>query len=101
MSHRTKAAVAAVVALLAVPASASAATKTISAGPPLTKPPAGFENVPADGPQFYRETTTIHAGDTVRWKFFGFHSVYFPKAGGKNVPLAVPDGLTTAPGQSW
>jgi plastocyanin len=91
LSHRTKAAVAAVVALLAVPTSASAATKTISAGPPLTKPPAGFANVPADGPQFYRETTTIHAGDTVRWKFFGFHSVYFPKAGGKNIPLAVPD----------
>jgi plastocyanin len=91
LSHRTKAAFAAAVAVLVVPASASAATKTISAGPPLTKPPAGFENVNADIPQFFRDTTTIHAGDTVRWKFFGFHTIYFPKAGGKNIPVAVPD----------
>jgi plastocyanin len=91
LSFRSKAAFAAAVAVLAVPASASAATKTIAAGPPLTKPPAGFEKVNADLPQFFRDTTTIHAGDTVRWKFFGFHSVYFPKKGGKNVPLPVPD----------
>jgi plastocyanin len=87
------------VAALAVPASASAATKTVAAGPPLTKPPAGFANVNADGPQFYRETTTVHVGDTVRWKFFGFHSVYFPKKGGKNVPLAIPDATRKYAGE--
>jgi plastocyanin len=99
LSFRSKAAFAVAVAVLAVPASASAATKTIAAGPPLTKPPAGFANVNADGTQFYRETTTIHAGDTVKWKFFGFHSVYFPKKGGKNVPLAIPDATRKYAGE--
>ena len=91
MSHRSKAAFAAAVAVLAVvPAAASAATKTVGAGPPLTKAPAGTPEY-ADGTQFFRDTTTIHVGDTVKWKFFGFHSIYFPKKGGKNVPLVVPD----------
>ena len=92
MSYRRKTAIVAVsVAALAIPASASAATKTIAAGPPLTKPPAGFENVAADATQFFRETTTIHVGDSVRWKMFGFHTIYFPKKGAKNVPLFIPD----------
>jgi len=91
LSYRSKAAFVAAVVVLAVPASASAATKVVAAGPPLTKPPAGFEQIDADGIQFYRETTTIHAGDTIRWKLFGFHTIYFPKKGGKNVPFAVPD----------
>jgi plastocyanin len=90
LSHRSAAGFAAVIAALAIPASASAATKTVAAGPPLTKPPAGVPEY-ADAPQFFRETTTIHVGDTVRWKIFGFHTIYFPKKGGQNVPVAVPD----------
>jgi plastocyanin len=82
---------AAALVVLIVPAGASAATKTVAAGPPVTKPPPGFENVNADATQFFRDTATIHVGDTVRWKFFGFHSIYFPKKGGKNAPLAMPD----------
>jgi plastocyanin len=92
LSHsRVTALVAVAAAALAIPASASAATKTVAAGPPLTKPPAGFENVAADATQFFRETTTIHVGDSVRWKMFGFHTIYFPKKGAKNVPLFIPD----------
>ena len=87
------------VAVLAVPAGASAATKTVAAGPPLTKAPAGFENINADVPQFFRETTTVHAGDSVRWKLFGFHSVYFPKKGGGNAPFAVADPSRTYAGE--
>jgi plastocyanin len=91
LSHRSRAALTAALALLIVPAGASAATKTVAAGPPLTKPPPGLQNVDADGTQFFRDTTTIHVGDTMRWKFFGFHSIYFPRKGGKNAPLAIPD----------
>lgn len=74
MSYRSSAALAAAIAVLTIPAGASAATKTVAAGPPLTKAPPGLENAQADATQFFRETTTIHAGDTIRWKLFGFHS---------------------------
>lgn len=90
MSHGAKAAFAAAVVVLAIPAGASAATKTITAGPPLAKAPPGVPQY-ADATQFFRSTVTIHAGDSVMWKFAGFHSVFFPKKGGKNVPLIVPD----------
>ena len=97
MSHLTKAAIAAAVGVLAIPAVASAATKTITAGPPLQKPPPGVPNY-ADATQFFRTTVTVHAGDSVKWKFAGFHTVYFPKKGGKNVPLIVPDATRTYAG---
>jgi plastocyanin len=82
---------AAAIAALTIPAGASAATKTVAAGPPLTKTPPGLKNVQADATQFFRQTTTIHAGDTVRWKLFGFHSIYFPAKGAKNAPDVVLD----------
>ena len=91
MSYRSPAALAAAIAALTIPAGASAATKTVAAGPPLTKAPPGLENAQADATQFFRETTTIHAGDTVRRKLFGFHSIYFPAKGGKNAPDVVLD----------
>jgi plastocyanin len=97
LSHLTKAAIAAAVAVLAIPAGASAATKTLTAGPPLKKPPPGVPNY-ADATQFFRTTVTIHAGDSVKWNFAGFHTVYFPKKGGKNVPLIVPDATRTYAG---
>jgi plastocyanin len=92
LSSRSKAAlVGAAVAALAIPAGASAATKVVAVGPPVTKAPPGFEHVSADVPQFFGETTTIHVGDTIRWKLFGFHDIYFPKKGGKNLSLPVAD----------
>jgi plastocyanin len=94
LSHLTKAAIAATVAVLAIPAGASAATKTITAGPPLTKAPPGVPQY-SDATQFFRSTVTIHAGDTVKWKFAGFHTVYFPKKGGKNAALFVTDPTRT------
>ncbi|MGZ6680551.1 MAG: cupredoxin domain-containing protein [Solirubrobacteraceae bacterium] len=45
----------------------------------------------ADATQFFPKTTTIHVGDTVKWKFAGFHSVYFPKKGGPNARLIIGD----------
>jgi plastocyanin len=76
--------------LLALPGIASAATKTVVAGPPLKKTPAG---VPKDGDinQFFPSAIKVHAGDSVKFTVAGFHIVNFPKAGDAPPPLAVPD----------
>src|SRR4051794_2348114 len=91
MSYPSRAALAAAIAALTIPAGASAATKTVAAGPPPTKTPPALVNVQGDATQFFRETTTIHVGDTVRWKLFGFHSIYFPAKGAKNAPDVILD----------
>jgi plastocyanin len=77
------------VALL-VPAGASAATKKLFAGPPVSKPPAG---APKDGDTnaFYRKLVTIHVGDKVRWTLNGFHTVTFPAKGQKPPAFIGPD----------
>jgi plastocyanin len=77
-------------ALLLCATGAQAATKTVSAGPPLKTTPKG---VPADGDgnAFFRKDVTIHAGDRVKWVFSGFHDVVIPAKGDKPPSLAVPD----------
>jgi plastocyanin len=77
-------------AALVAPAAASAATKITTAGPPLKHPPPGVPKY-SDATQFYPKTTTVRVGDTVDWKFFGFHSVYFPKKGGGNASFVRAD----------
>lgn len=99
LSHRFRVALIGALAVLVIPASASAATKTVAAGPPLTKPPAGVPRY-ADVNQFFRKTTTVNVGDTVSWKFFGFHTVYFPKKGGPNLYTG-SDFLTTDPSRPY
>ncbi|MDP9346951.1 MAG: hypothetical protein M3P44_14810 [Actinomycetota bacterium] len=86
-------------AVLLIPASASAATKTVAAGPPLTKPPAGVPEY-SDATQFFRKTTTVNVGDTVSWKLFGFHTIYFPKKGGPNA-YEGGDFLMTDPSRTY
>src|SRR3954471_22961217 len=44
---------------------------------------------------FYPRTVTIHAGDTVRWDWRGFHTVTFPLRGKQPPPLVIAD--TTKP----
>lgn len=90
MTHRSYAALAAVLSLLAVPAVAGATTKTTYAGPPPGKTPAGVPPY-ADATQFFPARTTVHVGDSVKWAFRGFHSIYFPKAGGKVAGLITTD----------
>jgi plastocyanin len=91
LQNRSRAAfLAAFLIVLVLPAGASAATKTVGAGPPLAKPPAGVPPY-ADATQFFPAKATIHVGDTVKWQFFGFHTVYFPKKGGKNASLIAAD----------
>jgi plastocyanin len=75
---------------LAIPGIASAAAKTVSAGPPLKKTPAG---VPKDGDvnQFFPSAISVRAGDSVKFVVAGFHLINFPKKGAAAPPLAVPD----------
>jgi plastocyanin len=95
LSHRTKAAFAAAVAVLAVPASASAATKVVNMGTP---PSAGksFEKALADANAFFPTSTTIHVGDSVRFLPVGFHNLDLPKKGGKPTALITPTGQPVA-----
>jgi plastocyanin len=89
--HRsTKVAVAAALCTLALPGLASAATKSVSAGPPLKKPPAGVPR-DADINRFFPQTIQVHAGDSVKFLMAGFHTINFPKKGEGPPPLAVPD----------
>lgn len=81
-------------AALALPAAAGAATMTTAAGPPLAKPPAGTPPY-ADVPQFFPARTVVRVGDSVRWKFFGFHSIYFAKGRGGSPPLVTVDPTRT------
>jgi plastocyanin len=95
LSHRTKAAFAAAVAVLAVPASASAATKVVNMGIP---PSAGksFEPTRSDVNAFFPSSTTIHVGDSVRFLAVGFHNLDLPKKGGKPTALIAPTGQAIA-----
>jgi plastocyanin len=105
--HRSsKIAFAVALCSLAVPGAASAATKTVSAGPPLKKAPAGVPK-DADINQFFPSSIKVHAGDSVKWKIAGFHVVVFPKKGDPEPPLALPDptkpvsGVNDAAGQPF
>jgi plastocyanin len=79
-----------VMAALVVPATASAATKTVIAGPLKEAKGVFGGNATGDVDGYSLNTVTIHVGDKVRWKFNGFHTVTFPKKGG-TVPFAAPD----------
>jgi plastocyanin len=89
MHARVAAALIAAMALLAIPGAASAATKTVQAGPPASQGPK-FQPAFGDANNFFRKVVTIHKGDSVKWKINGFHNVLFPQ-GGTEVPgLIVP-----------
>ncbi|HEY6761259.1 MAG TPA: plastocyanin/azurin family copper-binding protein [Baekduia sp.] len=97
MHGPTKVAFAATLCCLVVPGVASAATKSVVAGPPLKKAPAG---VPKDGDlnEFFPKAVKIHTGDSVKWTVAGFHVVTFPKKGEAPPTLAVPDPSKPATG---
>jgi plastocyanin len=77
--------------LLLVPAAAQAKTKTVDLGVPKASQ-AAFNNVGADANDFFAHTTTIHAGDKVKFRSVGFHTLDIPAKKGKTLPLIVPDG---------
>ena len=78
-------------AALIVPASAQAATKTVVAGPLKSVKGVFGGHASGDIDGFSLKTVTVHVGDRVRWKFNGFHTVTFPKKGGKDIPFVIPD----------
>lgn len=79
-----------VAALVVVPASAHAATKTVVAGPLKAAKGVFGGKATGDVDGYSLKTVTIHVGDKVRWKFNGFHTVTFPK-GGAAIPFIIPD----------
>jgi plastocyanin len=81
--------------LLAMPAAAQAATKTVDMGVPA-KSQKKFQNVGADVNDFFLHSVTIRAGDTVKFRPVGFHTVNLPPSGGGLVPLIVPNGQKVA-----
>jgi plastocyanin len=77
---------AAAIAVLA-PSAAGAATRTVFVGGDGV-----VKNAPAQfSPNaFLRKTITIHVGDTVRWRFRGFHTVTVPARGKQPPAFAIP-----------
>jgi plastocyanin len=77
------------------PSAAGAATHTVFVGGDgvVRSAPAQFSPN-----AFLRKTVTIHAGDTVRWRFRGFHTVTFPVRGKQPPPFAVPSPTTKVSG---
>jgi plastocyanin len=71
---------AAAVAALLAPAAAQAATKTVYAGTPPKGALAGVPPTTVDN-AFYPSKIKVHAGDSISYKFLGFHNVFFPPKG--------------------
>lgn len=78
-------------AVLLVPTAATAAQKSVSAGPhkrPKSAPPAGDVNA------FFPSKVKVAQGDTVAFAFNGFHNIAFRKA----VPFVLSDSTKTISG---
>ncbi len=94
---RLAAATTAVVALAVIPASASALTKTVYAGPPQSALPIaehalGKKFIQRYSPEvnsFFNTRVTINQGDSVSFNIEGFHTVDIPAVGGNDLPLLV------------
>jgi plastocyanin len=93
LSHRNKAAFAVCAFMLAVPASASAATRSVDMGtPPTGSATKALGKLGADVNAFFPTTTTIHVGDSVRFLPVGFHNLDLPKKGGAATALFAQRG---------
>jgi plastocyanin len=82
------------IAVLAVPATAGAATKSVSMGPPSS---AGkkFQKLFTDANDFFPHGVTIHVGDSVRFIPTNFHTVEFPARGAQPAGLVAPSGVVS------
>lgn len=79
----------AMAAVMAVPATAGAATKNVDMGlnPRAAK---AIQNTGADSNNFYPRSVSIHVGDSVAFSPYGFHNVDLPKKGGEPASLVAP-----------
>jgi plastocyanin len=91
LTRRIAVAAAAIAGVLAIPASAGAATKVVSMGltPAAQKT---FQKYQADVNDFFPDGIKIHVGDSIKFVPNAFHSVDLPPKGGKAVPIIVPTG---------
>lgn len=86
---------AAALAVIITPAAAQAATKTVSLGVPGAKQRA-FEPTGSDVNAFFPSNVAVRVGDRVSFESAGFHTVHFPKTGGKSTPFQIPTGKKVA-----
>jgi plastocyanin len=75
-----------------MPAAASAATKTVDMGLPVSAQTTFITKNGSDVNDFFPHGVTIHAGDSVKFMPVGFHNVEFPKKGAKPAPLLATGG---------
>jgi plastocyanin len=85
-------------ALLAVPAAAGAATKTVEVGPFGNKAQKQFQAAFGDANQYFRKKVTIHKGDKVSWEMNGFHTVTFVPEDDPPPALILPDPTSPVSG---
>ncbi len=83
------------VGVLAAPAAAGAATKTVTMGPTPKQGKVLQQQLASDANQFFPGNVTIHAGDSVRFLPFGFHNANFPKRGDGPLSLVAPGAAST------
>lgn len=93
---RSAAAIAVVTGCALVPATASAATRTVFVGTPPSIVKTLNEKYSADANAFFPSSLTIHVNDTVAFAPVGFHDVDVPAKGGKAVAAIGPTGKTLA-----
>jgi plastocyanin len=93
---RSKAAFAVALASLAAPGAASAATKTVDMGEPVSAIKTFEQKYGSDANAFFPSSVAVHVGDKVRFVPTGFHTVEFDGKGVKPTPLLSPNGQTTA-----
>jgi plastocyanin len=99
-------AVGGILAVLAGGGTAAAATKDVSAGPPLERPPAGVDRDTGVN-AFYPRSITATTADRVRFTIRGFHNVVFAPRGQQPPGLIAADpanpvaGVLDAAGQPF
>src|SRR4051794_21909184 len=94
VTRRVIAAACAATAIVALaPSAAGAATRTVFVGGDGV-----VQNAPKQfSPNaFLRKTITVHVGDTVRWRFRGFHTVTVPARGKQPPAFAIPGAQKVA-----
>jgi plastocyanin len=94
--RRSKIAFAVALCSLAVPAAASAATKTVDMGEPTSATKTFEQKYGSDANAFFPSSVSVHVGDKVKFVPTGFHTVEFVGKGAKPTPLLTPTGQMTA-----
>jgi plastocyanin len=81
--------------LAAVPGVASAATKTVDMGAPVSAQKA-LQHAGSDANAFFPSSVSVHVGDKVKFVPTGFHTVELLGKGAKPTPLLSPTGQPSA-----